>query len=704
MAAAFALLCSSSALAQSAPAFSYQTPLLATPFSAPAVPDAPTPVRDAPAPAPDAGTQAARPVSEAGPRPGSRTTRPPANASSETPTQAAEAANNEDDTHMGRARPSAKVEPIRLASLFLPAVTLAPRAPSAKPAPEARRRAASQRVRVASLGPTAVALAPESAQPVYTAAAAPQPAPTRPPASQPVMAAPIPAPAPRDTAPMPALPQSPSPAYEGATAATASLGGPGLTLHQVVENTLLTNPEIQARYHDFRSALEGQSVSRGGFLPQVNTQAYYGREYRSNVPDQGGGKGSESWSRPGYNVELRQLIFDGFRTPNDIKQAGFDKLARFYDLLAVSDTTAMDAVQAFIDLQRYRDMESLARQNYALHESTLKQIDERTESGVGRRVDQEQAGGRLALAQTNLMTETANLLDVTQRFQRITGMSPPANLLPVPDIASRLPTRPTDFATSLRRNPSFLSKQASLQAAEAGVASSRGAFSPKFEFVASHGQDQTDPSPDYKDIRSSSVQIMMTYNLYRGGADSARVRQTTAQQYAARDVRDYTCRNVQQDLAVAWNNVTRVQAQLPFLRDHELATAKVRDAYRQQFQIGQRTLLDLLNTENELFESRRSLVNAEYDLRIAQYRWLALSHSLLPALSLRPARDEMPEENGRLEVSDEVIRMCSSAMPESARLRPVKVKYNDGPLPPTLVPMESQSPQTGLDPSLRRPQ
>ena len=49
-----------------------------------------------------------------------------------------------------------------------------------------------------------------------------------------------------------------------------------------------------------------------------------GREYRNNVP----GVGSQQWSRPGYNLELRQLIFDGFRTSNDVKQAGFDKLAR----------------------------------------------------------------------------------------------------------------------------------------------------------------------------------------------------------------------------------------------------------------------------------------------------------------------------------------------------------------------------------------
>jgi len=459
--------------------------------------------------------------------------------------------------------------------------------------------------------------------------------------------------------------------------AAAPAGQPQVTLNQIVEQTLLSNPEIQAKYHDFQASLEGQAVARAAYFPQINAQGYLGREWRNNVP----GVGSQSWNRPGWSVELRQLIFDGFRTTNDVKQAGFDKLARFYDVLATSDN--------YIDLQRYRDMELLARQNYSLHESTLKQIGERTESGVGRRVDLEQAGGRLSLAQTNLMTETANLLDVQQRFQRVTGAFPPESMLPAPDIADKLPKAPGNFNESLRRNPSFLSKQASLQAAQAGVQSSKGAFSPKFEFVANTGRDQNDPTPQSRDIQSSSVQVVMSYNLYRGGADSARVRQTANQSYAPRDTRDYPCRNVQQDLAVAWNNITSLNQKLPFLRDHEVATTKVRDAYAQQFQIGQRSLLDLLDTENELFESRRALTNAIYDLRLAQYRWLALSHTLLPALALQPARNEMPEENGKLEVSDEVIKLCNSTVPDTARLAPVRVHYNEGTLPPTLVPVNA---------------
>lgn len=298
----------------------------------------------------------------------------------------------------------------------------------------------------------------------------------------------------------------------------------GASLYQVVEQTLLTNPEIQARYNDFRSSLEGQNVARGGFLPQVNAQGWVGHEWQSNLP----GEGSASWNRPGYTLELRQLLFDGFKTNNDVKQAGFEKLSRYYDLLATSDELAFNATQSFLDVERYRDLELLARQNYSLHEETLKQIRERADSGVGRRVDMEQAGGRLALAQTNLMTESANLNDVTARFRRVTGLDVPATLAPPPRLDDKLPKNPKNFNDSLRSNPAFLSKQALLQAADAGVQSSKGAFSPKFEFVASTGTDTSQPGPDYKNTRSTNVQVVMSYNLYRGGSDSARVRQTSA--------------------------------------------------------------------------------------------------------------------------------------------------------------------------------
>lgn len=202
---------------------------------------------------------------------------------------------------------------------------------------------------------------------------------------------------------------------KGPTAAAVQQGN---ALPQVVERVIMTHPEVRARFQDFTSSLEGQNVARGGWRPQVTAQGWAGKEWRSNLQ----GRDSYDWSRPGWNLELRQLIFDGFGTSSSIRQLGFEKLAKFYDLRSTTESLANDAVGAYLDVQRYREMELLARENFSTHQTTLGQLRERQQSGVGRGVDLEQAAGRLSLAQTNLMTESNNLNDVTQRYRRIVGV------------------------------------------------------------------------------------------------------------------------------------------------------------------------------------------------------------------------------------------------------------------------------------------
>ena len=464
------------------------------------------------------------------------------------------------------------------------------------------------------------------------------------------------------------------------------------TLEQAVGRAVISNPEIRARFQDFQSALEGQNVTRGALLPEVNVQGWAGREWRGDD----GEYESADWNRSGYSLQLRQLLFDGFSTLNNVKQLGYEKVSGYYELLSTVDNLAQEAVFAYLDVQRYREMERLAKDNFKLHEQTLLRLRERQESGVGRRVDLEQANGRLALAQSNLMTETNNLNDVSQRYRRIVGEMPPAVLADAPDPAAQLPANPTDFLPSLRNNPVILSKQALVQAAQAGVASAKGRFAPTLDLRAATGKDRDQPGTPYRDAQSSNVQLMLSYNLFRGGSDSARVRQTAAEAYAARDVRDYTCRNLQQDLSVAWNNIIKLREQIPFLREHEAATSKVRVAYMQQFQIGERSLLDLLDTENELFDSRRALVNALYDLKQAEYRWLALSNRILPAVSVSQPYDEAPREAGSLDFPEEELAACMTPVPDTSNLAPITVEYRDGMLPPTIQNLDAGAqPGTG---------
>lgn len=453
------------------------------------------------------------------------------------------------------------------------------------------------------------------------------------------------------------------------------------SLEQSVERAVLSHPEIGARFQDFQSSLEGKNVARGALLPEINASGWVGKEWRGSTST----SGSSNWTRRGYTFDLRQLLFDGFSTINQVKQLGLEKLSGYYELLSTVDNVALEAAIAHVDVLRYREMEDLARENYQMHLSTLRQIEERQQSGIGRGVDLEQAYGRQALAQSNLMTESGNLNDVLQRYQRIVGIPAPAVLMAAPTVQADIPQSPAVFIDSLRINPTILSKQALVQAAQAGKDVAVGRHSPTLELRGATGRDKNDPpSVADRNAQSSNVQLVLSYNLFRGGADAARVRQTSAQAYAARDVRDYTCRNVQQELNIAWNGMDRLKEQIPFLEKHELATSRVRVAYMQQFQIGQRSLLDLLDTENELFDARRALANARYDLQQAELRWLAMSHKLLPALGLAQPYAEQPDESKALDLTDEALEICAKPVPDNSNLRPVEMTYSNGLNPPVV--------------------
>lgn len=153
-----------------------------------------------------------------------------------------------------------------------------------------------------------------------------------------------------------------------------------------------------------------------------------------------------------------------------------------------------------------------------------------------------------------------------------------------------------------------------------------------------------DGVPDQK--RDTSAEVVLNWNLYNGGGDQARIRQAADLVNQAADQRDKICRDTRQQAAIAFNDTQKLAEQLQALDRNVLAIEKARDAYRQQFDIGQRSLLDLLNAENELYTAKRAYANADADLLVAQARTLASAQRLNAQLGLARPDIGMPAPAG----------------------------------------------------------
>lgn len=411
------------------------------------------------------------------------------------------------------------------------------------------------------------------------------------------------------------------------------------SLKVIAQKAVLNSPEVTSKWHNYKAASEEVGVAAGGFFPRVDLTVGKGRESLEEPPAQG----KDRYGRTNYVLSLNQMLFDGFATRNEVRKLDKARLVRYYELLDASENVALEAAKAYLDVLRYRFLMALAEDNYVQHKATYEQILRKTQSGVGRRVDLEQAGSRLALAEVNLTTESANLHDVTARYQRLVGELPPEVIYPPALAGNGYPRHAKDaLATLYKKSPTLLAAIENVVSAQYGVHARRAAYSPKVDLRV-----RTDNSDDYRGTNRDRVnnvaEVVMTWNLLNGGSDRARERQFIEQKNVALDLREKACRDTRQTLLIAHNDVVRLREQSSFLALQVNLLEKTRDAYRDQFNVGQRTLLDLLDTENELLAARRSAVNADTDLTLAYFRTYAGMGTLLEFLGLQKLDVEDPE-------------------------------------------------------------
>ena len=425
------------------------------------------------------------------------------------------------------------------------------------------------------------------------------------------------------------------------------------TLREIVQKAVANNPEVAARWHSFRAAVEEVGVAQGGYFPRIDATAGAGYENFEQKSLRGLPTDNQSYNRNNWLVSFNQMLFDGMATRNEVKRLGKAQLVRYYELLEASEAIGLEAARAYLDVIRYRFLVDLAEDNYVQHKATFEQLLRRTQSGVSRRVDLEQAGSRLALAEVNLTTELANLHDVTARYQRLVNDMPPKIAYSPALIGRAFPdSQKAALEKLLRSNPTLLAAGENIEAAQYDIAVRRAAYLPRFDLRA-----RADNLSNYLGVgeRSTSVaEVVMTYNLFNGGSDRARERQYVERKNMAVDMREKACRDTRQTLNIAYNDVSRLRDQVSFLNLQVGLVERTRDAYRDQFNVGQRTLLDLLDTENELLNARRSAINADMDLSLAYLRTYAGMGTLLEFLEIKkadvdpPAPEDLASADGQL--------------------------------------------------------
>lgn len=420
------------------------------------------------------------------------------------------------------------------------------------------------------------------------------------------------------------------------------------TIQDTVRGALARNPRIGIATGNREAVDEGLRQARALYLPQIDVSVGYGREHSNDISTRrrlgaGINAGPLALDRGEGTVTLVQRVFDGFETGNEVARQRHLVESAARRVYETAEFLALDAVETYLDVARQRELRRLAVENVQMHVDILDSLRRRLAGGGGSAADVAQTEARLARSRATLAQTHNDMRDAEALFLRIVGEA--ADTLARPRVEAAILPVSADSAVgaATRANPTIAIFDADLKAAERDIAVADSRFFPRVNLEAEGSYyDNRDAIETWE--RGAQVMLRARWNLYRGGADLGNRREALARRAEAQGRRMNAEIEAQEQARRAWNGLQASRERAQLLGDAVRFSARTRDAYRAQFDVAQRSLLDVLDAENELFVVKGQFATAEYSSLAASYRLLAVTGMLMPALGVDPppAADPVP--------------------------------------------------------------
>jgi adhesin transport system outer membrane protein len=406
------------------------------------------------------------------------------------------------------------------------------------------------------------------------------------------------------------------------------------TLAQAIELALENNPQIGIVARNREAVAEELRQARGLYLPTVDVSAGIAQEQTSTQFIRGNGQDDNELTATDASVSVVQRLFTGFEVDGRVARQKARIKSAANTVYENSEVLALDVIGAYLEVIRQRELLVLSRENVGFHVDTLDSLVKRLRGGVGSRADVTQTQARLALSRSTFVQTNNALADAEALYTRLVGQYPGDLELPTSP-ASALPSSIDELVRSTtENNPTVKITEADVEVANADVSIAEAEFYPTVTLEGNAAyDDDADGVESY--TRRESIGLRVNWNLFNGGIDRATRQEMLFREEQSKSERYNAVIEAQEEARVSWYAYVASQQTLQELSTAVVYNQQTRDSYEQQFQVGQRTLLDVLDAENELFTSRGQLISADINQMVSAFRMLATSGRLLKTLDIQ---------------------------------------------------------------------
>lgn len=397
-------------------------------------------------------------------------------------------------------------------------------------------------------------------------------------------------------------------------------------LRQVYTN----NPTLKAAREELLATRELYPQARAGWLPSINAETSI---FTSDIENSNFSAGSGATTKD-ITLSVDQPIWRGGRT--------FSETARAEALIKTGETILkqieqdvfLEALTAYMNVLRDRELLNLRLHNEGILREELEASYQRKKYGEITNTDIQQARSRLSRAKSASITAKTNLEVSNAKFQRITGLTPPKKLM-VPYIQFSFPNTLDDMLLlAEKRNPEIWIAKYEHRAAGHNSESTFRELMPQLSAFASHNK-QYDPQPGtVNESQTQIVGLRATLALYQGGGTRSRIREARRAEKKRQHQIDEIRQRIKQEIASNKHSFLAAQTTTEIRKEEIESAEKALKGVREESTIGQRTVLDILDADQEVINAKIALSQARHDEIVAKFS-LAASLGLLNISQLK---------------------------------------------------------------------
>ena len=394
-------------------------------------------------------------------------------------------------------------------------------------------------------------------------------------------------------------------------------------LKSTLSEVLSTNPTVQERLENFKATQKDITTAQAGYYPSLDLNLGLGYEHteKSNLPTT---PDSATYDYNVYQNSLKytQNLFDGFATTNQVKEQEAKTLAAAYSYIEKVNTLSYETVNAYLEILKNQELLQTAQENVKIDQDILTKVRKLYNAGLTTLSEVNKIESSLALAQSNLIVQENTILNANYNLQKLLAKEiDPAKMQDV-SVKITLPKskeEAVDYA--LKHNPSILVSQYNIKLAQSTKDATKSSFYPKLDVELSGNMNKNLSAVEGNDDRFRAM-AYLSYNFFNGFRDSAAYEKSLTQINQEQANQESIKRDIIQNLNIAWAANEKLQEQLVRLNEYKEFSHKTLLLYAKEYDLGRRSLLDLLSAQNDFIAAKAQIINTKYSLLYAKYRIL----------------------------------------------------------------------------------